>query len=312
MINDYIPLRVNRDFGDIITTYFDFLKKNLRIFANIFLSYNGIFLVGLLVASYLLVSGFIGVIAYENTPNSFSSGVSLDEKYYLYIGSGAILFFFIFIIVAALNYGLSSSYMIKYGEHQSNDFEKRRVWEHTKSRFGNIALFMFLLVLLAIGFGIVAFICLVIPFIGFIPYYILTFFFLAWIGVSFMHMMQEDASPTDALGEGWKLVSKNFWKSVGVNFILYLLNMILQFILYIIPVVIVGVYYFHTVENNVDYASSITATIVYSLGLCLALVIGMFSYSLSQFVNGILYYALHEKTYNINTRSRIEEIGKNE
>jgi len=53
----YIELRVDRDFGDIISTYFDFFKQNLKKFTNVFLSYNGIFLIGLLIVSYLLVSG---------------------------------------------------------------------------------------------------------------------------------------------------------------------------------------------------------------------------------------------------------------
>ena len=81
MANNYIPLRINRDFGDIITAYFDFLKANLKKFTNIFISYNGIALIVLLLVSYLLVSGFIGLIAYEN---SYTYGVArepMDEKY---------------------------------------------------------------------------------------------------------------------------------------------------------------------------------------------------------------------------------------
>lgn len=57
----YIELKINRDFGDMITTYFEFLKQNLKKFTNVFLSYNGIFLIGLLLVSYLLVSGAIGL-----------------------------------------------------------------------------------------------------------------------------------------------------------------------------------------------------------------------------------------------------------
>jgi len=65
----YIELRVDRDFGDIIQLpYFDFFKQNLKKFTNVFLSYNGIFLIGLLIVSYLLVSGVIGLIT--NNQNS--------------------------------------------------------------------------------------------------------------------------------------------------------------------------------------------------------------------------------------------------
>ena len=80
----------------------------------------------------------------------------------------------------------------------------------------------------------------------------------------------------------------------------------------IIPGVIIGIYTFHIVENNVDYSTSIVSTIIYTLGTCLFLIIAIYGQCLSQFVNGILYYALHEKTYNVNTRSKIEQIGKSE
>ena len=75
------------------------------------------------------------------------------------------------------------------------------------------------------------------------------------------------------------------------------------------PWVIVGLYTFHVVENDVDFASSVVAKIIYTLGTWLALAVGIFSYCLTQFVNGMLYYSLHEKEYNLNTRSKIDQIG---
>lgn len=312
MTDNYIPLRVNREFGDIITTYFDFFKQNIKKFTNVFLSYNGIFLVGLLVASYLLVSGFIGLIAYETGYNDFGSSGDIEEKYTIFLIAGSILFFIIFIIVMVLNFALASSYMITYENHQNNNFDKKEVWEYTKNQFGNIIVFILLMIPIYIGFAIVSLIFAFIPIVGLFVQYILQYFIKSWLGVSFYDMMQNKKGVTDGLGEGWKLVSKNFWKSVGVNFILGLLIGILMIIALIIPGVIIGVYTFHVVENNVDYSTSIVSTIIYTLGTCLVLVLAVYGQCLLQFVNGILYYSLHEKTYNVNTRSRIDEIGKSE
>ncbi len=309
MTDNYIPLRINRDFGDIITAYFDFLKQNIKRFTNVFLNYNGIFLVALLLVSYLLVSGFIGWIAYEN---SFAYGAAqepVEDKYALLLGTGGLLLVLIFIIVAALNYSLSSSYMILYDAKQGEAVNKKEVWNYALGQSGNILLFIILLIALFFGLGIISFILLIIPFLGIFAYYIIAFFFFAWVGVSFMHMLQEKVSVTDALGEGWKLVTKNFWKSVGVNFVLGILNGILQVILSAIPLVLVGIYTFHVVENDVDYSASVVAKIIYTLGTWMALAVGIYSYCLSQFVNGMLYFSLHEKEYNIHTRSKIDQIG---
>ncbi|NJB70488.1 uncharacterized protein involved in cysteine biosynthesis [Saonia flava] len=306
--NKHIELKINRDFGEIISTYFDFLKQNLKKFTNIFLNYNGIFLIGLLVVSYLLVSGFIGLFTYQQN-YSYGNANDMDESYLTYLVIGGILYFIIFIAVAVLNYSLAGAYMINYEKHEGANFDKKEVWDFVKDRLGNIVLFVVLLVLIYIGCSIIGFILAIIPLIGVFAYYILIFFVLGWFGVSFFSMLKDNKGVTDSYGEGWSLTTKNFWKTVGVNFILGLLNGILVFIIMIIPGVIVGIYTFHVVENNVDVSASIVPTIIYTIGTCMFLIVGVFGQCLSQFVNGILYYSLHEKTYNTNTRSKIEQIG---
>ncbi|MEZ4811414.1 MAG: hypothetical protein R2819_13735 [Allomuricauda sp.] len=313
MKDKYIELRINRDFGDILTTYFDFLKQNIKKFTNVFLSYNGVFLVGLLITSYLLVSGFIGMISdNSNLLYGVSSGQSNEDTYWIYIAAGGILFFLIFLMVAGLNFSLSSSYMIKYEEHRGLTFEKTEVWAHTKNKFGNTVVFVLLLIPIYILFFIASVIFAFIPLLGMFAQYIIQFFITAWIGVSFFSMMSQNKGVTDAFGEGWSLVINNFWRSIGVNFILGLLNGLLFFIILIIPGILIGIYTFHVVENNVDVGASIVSTVVYTVGLCLMLILMVYAQCLSQFVNGILFYALHEKTYNVNTRSKIEQIGQSD
>jgi hypothetical protein len=308
---NYLELKVNRDFGDIITVYFEFLKQNLIKFTNVFLSYNGIFLIALLIVSYLLVSGFIGMITYAN--NAAAVGTSAgDEDYLVYLITGGILYFVVFIAVAILNYSLAGSYMIMYEEKKGNDFDKKEVWNLFKNRFGSIFLFVLLLILIYIGVSLAGFAVMLIPILGIFAYYILLFFVLAWFGVSFFCMLDENKGVTDAFGEGWNLVYKSFWKAVGVNFILGFLNAILVFVVMVIPGVIVGIYTFHVVENNVDVDAGILPTVIYTLGTCMLLIVGVFGQCLSQFVNGILYYSLHEKAYNTNTRTKIDQIGNPE
>lgn len=312
MKDNYIPLRVNRDFGGIVSVYFDFFKQNIKNFTNVFISYNGVFLIGLLITSYLLVSGFMGMIAQESGNNSFGGGNEFEQDYYIYLGIGGFLFFIIFSGIAFLNYSLSTSYMIKYVETRDNTVDKKEVWELAKSQFGNIFVFVLLLIPIYFVFIIAAIILAIIPILGIFAQYIVQFFLTAWVGVSFFDMLEKKKGVTEALGEGWKLVTSNFWKSVGVNFIMGLLLGMLLIIALIVPGIIIGVYTFHVVENNVDYSHSIVSTIVYTLGTCIVLIIAVYGQCLTQFVNGVLYYALHEKTYNENTRATIEQIGQND
>ncbi len=305
--SNYIELRINRDFGDLITVYFDFLKQNLKKFTNIFLSYNGIFLIGLLLVSYLLVSGFVGLLA--DGTDSFLDGDSGKTNYFILISIGAFLFFVIFIVVALLNYSLAAGYLINYEEKGGNSFDKREVWEFFKQRLGSIVIFVLLMILIFIGYMVMSLMVMIIPFLGIFANYVFQFFIMAWFGVSFFCMLRENKGVTEALGEGWNLVTKSFWRSVGVNFILGLLNWLLFLIVMMVPGIILGIYTYHMVENEANNFASVVPTVVYTLGTSIFLIMYIYVQSLSQFVNGMLYYALHEKTYNTHTRSKIEQIG---
>jgi hypothetical protein len=307
MTKNYVPLRVNRDFGDIINTYFDFFKRNIKKFTNVFISYNGIFLIGLLVASYLMVSGILGLIEIEN---NFGIETANEEDFYIPMAIGGGLFFLIFLMVGALNYGLSTSYMVLYDNDPTESFEKKDVWAYTKSHMGSIILFILLLFVIYIGFLIVSIFFLIIPIVGSLAQYVLQFFISAWVGVSFFEMLQNKKSVGAALSEGWNLVKNNFWRSVGVNFVMGLLLFILLMLMMTVPGVLFGIYTFHVVENSVSLTSNVVATVIYTICLTLALIVLIYGQCLTQFVNGILYYTLHEKTYNINTRKRIAQIGE--
>ena len=216
----------------------------------------------------------------------------------------------IFLLVAGLNFSISSAYLVKYDETSGNHFDKKEVWLLFKDRWGDILLFIILLIPLYIIYLVVAIVFTFIPLIGIFVQYVLQFFLAAWIGVSFFCMLSEKKGVITSFQEGWTLVINKFWRSVGVNFILGLMNGLLFFIILLIPGVIIGLYTFHVVENNVDVTGSVISMVVYTLALCLVLIASVYAQCLSQFVNGILYYALHEKTYNVNTRSKIEQIGK--
>ncbi len=310
MKDNYIELKQNRDLGEIISTYFDFFKHNLKSFTNIFINYNGVFILLLLGVSYLMVTGFLGL--YESGTSGLGGDPTRDDSF-MFIGIGFFLFFIVFMIIAALNYSLASGYMITYEQQKKVIDNKHDVWNFVKENFGKIFIFILLLIPIYIGFAIISVIFAIIPIIGTLVQYVLQFALTSWIGLSFMVMLHENKSATDALGEGWDLVRSNFWKCVGVNFILGLLvGLLVLFIIVAIPGVIGGVYTYIMIDAGADIVNSAVAKIIYTLGLCIILVILTYSQSLSQFINGILYFSLHEQKYNVNTREKIDQIGAGE
>lgn len=309
MQQDHIELKQRRDIGEIIAVYFDFFKKNLKPFVNIFIRYNGIFLLGFLGVSYLLVTGFIGMM--RSTQSTIGNTAAMSETIdsSLYLGLGILGFFVLLIITSTLNYSLAASYSIEYQKNKSFHIEKEKVWKLVSQKIGKILLFTLIAILLLIIVIIIGIVISFIPLLGTIAYYALILGFLAWMGISFMAMLYENRDLMDAIGEGWNLLFKYFWKSILVNLVITILLRILLGVVLIIPGVLIFIYAFFSVEAGVDLAESAVAKVIWTLALSIFMILSTFSQSLSQFVNSVLYFSLHEQTYNQVTRSKIDQIG---
>ncbi|SFR49415.1 hypothetical protein SAMN04490243_2254 [Robiginitalea myxolifaciens] len=297
-----------REFGDLLTLYFEFLKRNFKAFIQVFIRYNGLLMIGLLLSSYLLVSGFSGLF---NVFGNQTMGVTPEggENYGALLGFGILLYFVIAIIATTLNYALATGYIVHYQNTEGKRAGARDVWNLIKKRIGSSLLFMLMvLVLLAVAMFIGIFLSFI-PLVGPLLFYGILFFMSAWLGMSFTAMFAHDKNLGEALGEGWDLLFKSFWTCIGVNFILGILNFILMMLLMTIPGVLIGAYAFHQFQIDGQQTVEWLDTFVFTLGVGIYLIMGILNQSLTQWVNGMLYYALHEKKYNTNTRRKIALIG---
>lgn len=307
MQQDKVELRQGLDFGLMISYYFDFLKQNIKPFTNIFLRYNGIFMLGFLGISYVLINGFFGMSQSYDT-----FGNSNDSSYYTaLVGFGFIAFALLFILVSGLNYSLSSAYMNSYVTQVANPQEiaGSMVWTQVKKNFGNIIVFMLLLILIYIVVFIVGAIISFIPLIGFFAQYILQFALGAWMGMSLMVMFNQNKGVTESMSEGWNLLINSFWKCVGVNFVMGFILGILTLFVLSVPGILIGVYYFHFVDATSGVNDDTVIKIIYTLVLSILLFLMAYSQALTQFVNGVLYFSLNEQKTNTYLRSKIDQIG---
>lgn len=303
MDKKFIDLRVTRDIGGMITAYFDFLKQNLKSFLNIFISYNGLFILAFLGISYLLVTGFVG--------STFGAD-SYDSKYDLYLITGGLGFVVIYLITSVLNYSLAASYMVHYVDGRGADVDKRSVWKKVRDNLGRIILFIVLMTLLYIGVMLAGIVVSFVPVLGMFAYYFIILGFTGWMGLSFMVMMDKDKEVTDALGTGWTLLTTHFWKVILSNLIISMLVGLLMIVVLMIPGILIGFYTFHAVDSGIDMSSSIISTALWTLALSILLVMYVLQQALVQFINGVIYYSVNEETYNEAARERINNIGRNE
>ncbi|PNQ72201.1 hypothetical protein C1T31_12815 [Hanstruepera neustonica] len=302
----YIELRTRNTFGDIINTYFLFLKYNFKHYTNLYLRYNAISMILTIMGSYLLVTGFMGLASRDFR---FGMGSNVDNN--LYIGLGAMVLVFIFALTALINYGISSAYINEYVKHEGT-VNSKNVWNSLKSKVGSMILFILIGIGIYLGYLIISFILAFIPLLGMLAQYALSFTIGAFFGLAFISLFVGNKSVGEAFSEGWNFTINNFIRVVFYGLIIGILNLMITMLILSIPGFILGIYVYFSVESGVEIFTSTLATVIFTLGFAIFLLSFIFTQALSQLAYGILYFNLHEETYNIFLRERIEEIGVND
>ncbi|WP_308991182.1 hypothetical protein QLS71_002120 [Mariniflexile litorale] len=306
MNNAYIELRNRNDFGDTINTYFLFLKYNFKKYTSLYLRYNAISIILLIIASYLLVTGFMGLASRDFRFGMTNGG---DQNIYLIIG--AVFLALIIFVTTLINYSFSSSYMAEYVKN-TGQVESKNVWQNIKINLGPIILFIFLGIGLYIGYFIVSIIFAFIPLIGMLVQYGLSFLLAAFFGLSFMAIFSENKGLTNALSEGLTFTFSSFGKVILFGLVIGILNLMITMLIISIPGFIIGIYVYFSLESHVDLATNVFASLVFTLGFAMFLLAFIYSQALSQIAYSVLYYNIFEEKNNIFLKNKIEQIGINE
>lgn len=306
MSKHYIEFRNRNTFGDIINTYFLFLKYNFKKYTSLYLRYNAISIILLIVASYLLVTGFMGLASRD-----FRFGMNSDGEQTIYLIVGAVVLVLILFITALINYSFSSAYMAEYVNNEG-EVESRNIWQKIMHNLGTIIIFIFLGIGIYIGYLIVSIIFAFIPLIGMLVQYGLSFLVTAFFGLSFMSIFSDNKGLSNALTEGWSFTFSSFGKVILYGFVIGILNMMITMLIISIPGFIIGIYVYFSIESNIDLATSVFASVIFTLGFAMFLLAFVYSQALSQIAYSILYYNIYEEKNNVFLRSKIEQIGVNE
>ncbi|MFG6686501.1 hypothetical protein ACGK9U_07970 [Mariniflexile sp. HNIBRBA6329] len=306
MNKPYIELRNRHDFGETINTYFLFLKYNFKKYTSLYLRYNAISIMLSIIASYLLVTGFMGLASRD-----FRFGMNNDGDHNIYLIVGAVVLILILFITALLNYSFSSAYMAEY-VNSSGEVQSKNVWQKIKHNLGTVILFIFLGIGLYIGYFIVSLIFAFIPLIGMLIQYGLSFLLGAFFGLSFISIFSDNKGLSSALSEGWSFTFSSFGKVILYGLVIGILNMMITMLIISIPGFIIGIYVYFSLESNVDLVTSIFANVIFTLGFAMFLLSFIYTQALSQIAYSVLYYNIYEEKNNVFLRNKIEQIGVNE
>ena len=133
----------------------------------------------------------------------------------------------------------------------------------------------------------------------------------AIFGLTFMSIFSHQKSFSDAISEGFDFTFSQFGRVVLYGLVIGILNLLISALIIAIPSVVMGIYVYFSVENNVGIATNWFSTLVFTLGFALFILSFVYTQALSQIAYGILYYNLYEGKYNEFLKSKIDKIGSN-
>ena len=306
MNEKYIELRTRSTFGDIINTYFLFLKHNFKAYTNLYLRYNAISIILTLICSYLLVTGFMGLASRD-----FRFGMGNNIAAEGYFIAGVVILLFIVFVTSLINYSFSSAYIAEYANNEGN-IESKNIWQSILNNLGTIIVFILIGALIYGVYLAISVMISFIPLLGMIVQYGLSFTLAAVFGLTFMSIFSTKKSFGEAISEGFDFTFSQFWRIVLFGLVIGILNLMISALIVSIPSVIIGIYVYFSIDSNVDLATSTFATLVFTFGFAAFLLSFIYTQALSQLAYGILYYNIYEVKYNVFLQKKIDQIGLNE
>ena len=305
-MNNYIEPRLRRDFGGVITAYFDFLKGDHKNLFKVFLAYNFIFIIIIFVTNYIANSGLSSVIALANGSYMDQAMDGSLETSYIASGIGIV----INVIVILLNASLAGVYLRLYERDREGNPNYKEVFHYAKKKLGGMFLIVLIGGIAVIPVMIVGVIAAIIPILGIFVLLLILIAYATWVGLSmFAFAYDEHMDAVAALGKGWEMLFSKFWKAVGVSFVTSILIYLASILFQLLPIIIVAFYGYNSAEDNVEMESNIFLKAVEFFFYAINSILSSLTFFLIMLVMGYLYFNLHETKYNVFLKNRIAKLG---
>lgn len=305
-----------RNFNAIINDTFGFFKAEGKNYIKNYLIINGGLLLLLAVLAFI-----IGKVFFENLFFGSAGSESTDqlEGYFsenfglmvLLAASACILMLLVFII----NYSYPVIYL-KLLDKQEKP-ETRQLVSAIKRILGKGIIFglLSLITFLPIAIPIMALSVFMIALIVTIPVCIILFSaFTCWMYLSFFDYLSTDNGYFTSMGNGWKMLFKNFWAHMGSTaifyIILYIVQMLLMFLAFLIQALTGLVDDGTGPLSNMDSAEAFSFIgIVMLIGFLVYMFVAFLVGNLILVNQGIIYYSCREQQENKSLYKDIDLIG---
>ena len=284
-MNQPIELRKSRDFGQIISDSFTFLRENLKPLFRSLLIICGLFI---LIGTVTSVAQYMSTVGLYSGALNVNSNDTYQVSSYTYSYFGTVLFnLLITLLLEAFIHLATLSYLAVYLQKNNQQPTFEEVWGYFRFYFFRV-LGSSILLFLLIGVGF----CLCL-----IPGIYLAIVFYLVIPI----IVMENTSFSYAFNKSFQLIKENWWFVFGVIFVISLIvgviNSVASVPLAIIPVA-------------ARFISQKPYTLPLIVFFSLLKNLLMLSYALPTIAIAMCYFKLSEEKEGIGLLGRIENFGK--
>ena len=273
-----INLQEKRDIGQVLNATFAFIRLTYKYLYKDLL---------LLAAPFFILYGLIVSLVQMNV-------YSMVERGSIY----AAPLYYVALLCLCIGWTISCSiignYVLQYKTNGNTDFDIPAIRRAVRKDFFKL-FFAFILFYLAIALG---FVLLIIPGIYMVVAYSL---------VSTNIILDKDLGISDAFKESRRLISDNWWRSLGLGLIVGIIIYAFTFIFSIPNVIFTFIIALHRGSGDVDS---------YRLPVIICSAFAQLAYCLSAPVSviasAVYYYSLKEEKDQSGLMQKIDEFGKND
>lgn len=286
MAEQKIELRKIRDFGANLGDTFEFIRQNFQPMIKCFFAIAGIFILLQAVSNGVVESQLLS--GFTRSARIGSSSIFDAER--MMVGRYLTFPFLFFMILTWLAYIAMQvcigAYMKYYEQNDKQRPGIEEVWDIFKAYYLKVLIYsipVYILVIIGCLFCLAPGIYLGVVFVPF-----------AWV------IMMEDASLGDGIQRCFELIKQNFWMSLGIYLVTYL---IYSFASGIIGVIIGGVSGLLAYFTTKDLSSTV------GIATSILRIFGFIFYIIFLVSSLLNYYSLVEKRDAVGMMQRVDQMG---
>ncbi|WP_461532379.1 hypothetical protein [Sinomicrobium sp.] len=307
-----IELYKKREFGELFSDTFAFIKQHGKHFFKNYLIINGAFILVLMVFTYF----FMKMYSILLTGSALYASNTMLEDYFnnnaTFIGIFVILFVLVALVVGFITYAYTPIYLWLYSRTGNTDFGRKEIVKMLKDNSGKLITFILMCLLLAIPVFIAAGIVAAIMVVTIIGIFFLPLL-LAIVTLTYNNALMEylgsDKGAFECFEYGMKLTFKRFWTSVGSVALFYFIIQIVQGLVSLIPYMVGMVSVITTTGSGSSEESAALMMTIMMVSYLISFILSLIGNTFIQINQGVVYFSLKEETENINTASVIDQIG---